>query len=306
MLRRFSLDELRRAGVVILPAEAVAIAQQLINDGRTGESAGEPPSGPPTPANVLLGGDGSVECAGCDATWAVPEIAAFLQTLLPPGTPGVAGGLRYTIARALLEVDAPPFDSLDEFSRALGRHEQGSRTDVIRGLLARVGSPRQADRRRSDPAVAVLRRQLREADERVYSQQRALDTLAAMVPSAPPFPRRILLAAVVALALAGAAEFIHLTRSAEAPAPATAAVATALPAESPADPAPAQPGTEIVSVAQGEAAGTSAADQPHMHPDTHAVGKPRSRAEAPARKRPARRSAFHWLRTKIAFRADPL
>jgi hypothetical protein len=49
------------------------------------------------------------------------------------------GGLRYAIARALLDVDAPPFDSLADFSATLGRFEQGDRRLVLRLLAHRAG-----------------------------------------------------------------------------------------------------------------------------------------------------------------------
>ena len=89
------------------------------------------------------------------------------------------GGLRYTIARALLEVDVPPFDSLDDFSRDLARHEHGDRAGIVRRLLrasrlSAVGARRY--RRPIDgtchaPATE-LRRALREADARLYEYQR--------------------------------------------------------------------------------------------------------------------------------------
>ena len=70
---------------------------------------------------------GSVVCRGCVVTPAVSEVAIFLEQLLPAGLPRVPGPLRYTIARALLNVDVRPFDSLEELSRDLARHERGSR-----------------------------------------------------------------------------------------------------------------------------------------------------------------------------------
>src|SRR5262249_2093850 len=83
----------------------------------------------------------AAQCAGCAATPAVSEIAALLETLIPSGTPRVSGPLRYAIARGLLEVDAPPFDSLEEFSRTLERFERGDRTTVVRELVRRRPRP---------------------------------------------------------------------------------------------------------------------------------------------------------------------
>ena len=59
--------------------------------------------------------------------------------MLPQGGgPGVPGGLRYAVARALLEVDAPPFDSLQALSVSLSRFETGDRRQVLRSLMARA------------------------------------------------------------------------------------------------------------------------------------------------------------------------
>ena len=95
------LADLIAQGVRIEPHEAVAIAQLLMENGAVA----------PSPENVQLSADGGAWCIGCDVTPAVFEIAGLLQKLIPPGTAGVPGALRYAIARALLEVDAPPVDS---------------------------------------------------------------------------------------------------------------------------------------------------------------------------------------------------
>src|SRR6185295_18262602 len=174
-----SIAELQQAGVTLEAGEAVAIAQQLIQTLRHGDDGGavEPPYGPPTAKNVFLNADGSVSCAACGTTPAISEIAIFLDALLPAGSPRVPGGLRYIIARGLLEVDVAPFDSIDEFSRALTRQERGPRDDVIRHLLRRAESAcaaaavAHADRRRA--RTTELRRALREADARLYAHQQA-------------------------------------------------------------------------------------------------------------------------------------
>jgi hypothetical protein len=167
------IAELQRGGVILEAAEAVAITQQLIQTLRESSSGGalEPPYGPPTASNVMLSGDGSVSCTACGATPAISEIAIFLDSLVPAGSPG-PGGLRYLIARGLLEVDVAPFDSLDEFAEALKRHERGERSEVIRGLLARAeplcagALVLSGDRRRSRANATDLRRALRDADAR--------------------------------------------------------------------------------------------------------------------------------------------
>src|SRR6185436_2626517 len=100
--------------------------------------------GPPSPDNVQLRSDGTVVWTGADVTPAVYEIAVFLQTLLPARSPQVPGGMRYAIARGLLEVDVPPFDSVGEFSQGLERFEKGDRGEVVRGVLARMPHERRA------------------------------------------------------------------------------------------------------------------------------------------------------------------
>jgi hypothetical protein len=176
MTTTVSIAELLKAGVALEAIEAVAITQQLIQSLKTSPAADiEPPFGPPTAETVVLDADGSVSCAGCGVTPAISEIAIFLDSLLPHGSPRVPGGVRYAIARALLEVDVAPFDSLDAFSDALARHERGDRADIIRRLVRRSESPCavavfvQADRRRPRANATELRRALREADARLYA-----------------------------------------------------------------------------------------------------------------------------------------
>jgi hypothetical protein len=164
-------------------AEAIAVALELI------ESAGDeleaaPPFGPPALENVCLSAGGRVACSACSTTLAVSEIAILLDTMLPRGgSTKVPGAVRYTIARALLEVDAPPFDSIQEFADALRRHEQDDRRARLRDLYARASVPAEtatprsaetanvvprAERRRHGAAAAELRRHLRAADEERY------------------------------------------------------------------------------------------------------------------------------------------
>ena len=134
-----SLCELLDRGIVVQAHEAVAIVQQLINDGASrGASV---PAGPPSVTSIHLQNDGQATGAGCDVTPSVFEAATLLQSMLPAGAGQVPGALRYTIARGLLEVVAPPFDSIGDFSRALERFERGDRRAAVRGLLSRVPAP---------------------------------------------------------------------------------------------------------------------------------------------------------------------
>jgi len=171
-----SIAELQQAGVMLEANEAVAIAQQLIRSLRAADGRSvEPPYGPPAPTNVFLNADGSVTCRGCDTIPAVFDIGIFLDALLPP-SPRASGGLRYAVARAMLAVDVAPFDSLEEFSQALAKYEIGPREDVVRRLLQRsstvlVASLPATDRRQPRASVTELRRELREADLRLYQQQ---------------------------------------------------------------------------------------------------------------------------------------
>src|SRR3954470_2549698 len=102
MNRRVPLDQLLRC-TVLQPAEAVAIVQQLIH--ATAATPLTPPFGPPTASTVLVEADGSVLSAASDTSFAVSELAALLDSIMPAaGTApiGIPGGLRYTIARARL------------------------------------------------------------------------------------------------------------------------------------------------------------------------------------------------------------
>ena len=125
------LSHLLGRGVRLETREAVALAQELMARR----------SGIPTPENIRLGSNGSASCVATDGVPSVASIAGLLLTLLPAGTPNVPAPLRYAIARGLETVDAPPFESLDEFSRALERFEKGPRRDLLRGIVLR-GAPR--------------------------------------------------------------------------------------------------------------------------------------------------------------------
>jgi hypothetical protein len=110
----------------------------------------------------------------------VSEVAFLLEELLSSGSLRVPGGLRYTIARALLNVEAPPFESLEQFSLDLSRHERGDRAEIVRRALARARDRRVmaattfVERRRSRYSATALRRELREADLRLYQTRAGL------------------------------------------------------------------------------------------------------------------------------------
>lgn len=185
-----SLREILARGVQPTYGEAIAIAQELMTYVPTGIRP-LPPFGPRSLDNVRISQDGSVECVGCDATPAVSEIAMLLEQLLPRGGPSrVPGGVRYTLARALLEVDAPPFDSVEDLSAALVRYEHGDRADAVRGLYARAAALSaeevevRSDRRRRAPSTTDLRRHLRQADEALfYHAQTGASAINAQTPA---------------------------------------------------------------------------------------------------------------------------
>jgi hypothetical protein len=238
MSRTATLAEVLRAGVTIGAEEAVAVVQQLIDTLRRGSArAAAPPYGPPTPDTVHLVDDGSVVCCACEMTPAVSEIAILLQAMLPQRT-GVPGGLHYTIARALLDVDVPPFDSLDDFSETLTRYERGPRDQIVRRVLERFDMRRAlvrrsgADRRRH-PHTTELRRALREADARLYLQKVATEAVATTVALRPSRHRNTRAAAAcisVGLLLIGAGELIDNWERATSTAVATSAPVPAAPA----------------------------------------------------------------------------
>jgi hypothetical protein len=189
-----SIADVVASGADLQPHEAVAIVQQLITHAELEVEL--TPLSPLSLSNVWLGSDGSVVCWACATTPpAVLEMATLLEEMLPrDGKARVPGALRYTMARALLEVDAPPFDSIAQFSAALKRHEKGDRNVVLRELFARAAAVDPhvvtvpGERRRRTPS-AELRRQLREADEQLYLHlvsERAVESGPVAVPPVEP------------------------------------------------------------------------------------------------------------------------
>lgn len=199
-----SLAALRDRGIHVEPHEAVAIALSLIAPASDVSTPLRPPLGAPSLDNVELMPDGRVACTGAAATPSVAEIAILIDALLSGALPG---GLQYVIGRALHEVDAPPFDSLDDFARALMRFECGDRAEVVRGVLARADAA---------PIRLVERRRI------VASPRRRLTAVAAGL--------------AVGMALVAAGELMHVTRAALPPVMPQAAASVPLPST----PAPAR------------------------------------------------------------------
>ena len=124
--------------MAIQPGEAVAITQEL-----TAHFASEPSTtpracGPLSMDTVTLAPDGSVSYSGPDLTLGLAEVALFLHFILGSSVK-VPGALRYTVARALREVDAPPSTRSPTFAYARAV-EPGDRRAAVRALLERHGA----------------------------------------------------------------------------------------------------------------------------------------------------------------------
>jgi len=323
-----SIAECRAAGVVFEADEAVAIAQQLMKSLRDPHNTDEvqTPFGPPSAANVFLQEDGSVVCRGCRMTPAVSEIAIFLEEMLPEGSTRVPGGLRYTMARALLNVDVPPFDSLDEFSRDLARHERGNRSALVRRALARTSSAdhdivpaRVVDRRKSQVSATALRRELREADVRLYQRREAMKSgspsidMVAVSKGPNKARTRTATAACVAagLVLIGAGELMHKDKAPDAPAATT--VAQTLPVLEPSQRI--APSTIAVTPEAGVIAVRDTTSTPTRasRPEVRRVSLKRSSTAGPGGRRAAKRAPHRdvwdrlklgWLRNAFASRSS--
>lgn len=221
-----SVAELLSLGVQFDPHEAVALVLELISHLEHQDGQTLTPVVAPAAGTVRLGSDATVLCDGCAGTPTVAEIGALLDSMLP-AEGRVPGALRYAIARARGEVDAPLFMSLEEFASALKRFEKGRRDEVLGALYARSSvaqrKPRpsespaaqiaQVERRRNMPTATELRKRLREADRELYEMQvmRAEPVVSAVHftdlairPEAPPAiappPRSSMLRQVAAVA----------------------------------------------------------------------------------------------------------
>jgi hypothetical protein len=314
-----SIAELQHAGVTLDASEAVAIAQQLIRSLREADGRSvEPPYGPPASSNVFLDAAGSVTCRACDTMPAVFDVAIFLDALLPP-SPRAPGGLRYAIARAMLAVDVTPFDSMEEFSQTLAKYEIGRREDVVRRLLQRtssllVESLPTRERRQSRASVAELRRELREADLRLYQQQIVMRAHVA----APGAPRdRTMLGAALCVAvgvlLFASGELMESRRMPPAVVPPPPPAVVTLPPPEPIETsgratpvATMPPPAELVSITPAEPSPNA---RPPLRRSSVKPSSKRPRPPAPATARPSERRSvldrlhMRWLRA--AFRDDP-
>jgi len=252
-----TLAELTDQKIEIAFADAVAIAQQLICEPDAVRDA-QPPYAALTLESVAVTPDGMVHCLHKASPPTVTEVGLVMQSLLRH-SPSLPGGLRYTVSRAIHEVEAPPFESAEDLSRALERFEAGDRREQVASLYQRasaasdpnagvVSSPPPEswtsdypERRTRQQSAASLRRQLRDADQRFYEAQlhgSQVDGLAEKGRS-----RRVPIAAcmIAGFALVAAGEIAHVGRPARAmdtgqPLPPPPVLATTASADAPSEP----------------------------------------------------------------------
>ncbi len=192
---RVTIAQLLDSGIRLSWREALAITQSVADAGCLSRS------GDATCTDLLSGfaldADGTITavartCAGPSLS----ELALFLVQLLPgenaPVERRAPAAVHLAIGRALEVVEAPPFSSVEEFTRTLARLERDSRPALLRAVYERcvvrmapahepVSSPRGAgthvaestgivekDRRTSGPRVDALRRMIRERDHHDY------------------------------------------------------------------------------------------------------------------------------------------
>ena len=121
MINSPALSKVLANAAPLEPHEAVAIAQQTVQ-------------------NRIVSG----------AQVEVADFAELLDRLLL-ATTHVPVPLRYTIARAAGQLEAPPYRTVEELAFALRRFESGDRTSIVRRVMARAQPPSQ----RGIPRVAL-------------------------------------------------------------------------------------------------------------------------------------------------------
>lgn len=333
-----TLAELMNQNVEIAFADAVAIAQQLICEPDV-LSGAQAPYGPLTLESVAVTVEGKVLCLHTAATPTVVEVGLVLHNLLG-SSHRVPGRLRYTVGRALHEVEAPPFESAHDFSTALQRFEAGDRREQIAGLYERARATCPSDagvvslftpkpsvsrppERRTQRSAAELRRQLRDADLQLYETQRLSKPDPHQIRTGR-FRRAPIAACMVAgVALVAAGEIAHVGQRAPTPVAsqplAPIDIATNIPIDAPSQPAVAEVPVKAPEVSPrptiSPASGRRTAAQAYAvtprsrTPMTRAGAASRSAtpSQAPARKvgepRPAREreKSDHGLRIRFVW-----
>ena len=140
--RHFSLADLAAAGIRLQPADAVAIAVEVVTQVQQGAIDRIPSS---TELRFDSTGRIAVEPGQGDAP-SVEAAACLLDDLLPSfDDPAVRvpGALRIAIARARGTLDLPPYSSLDAFVSAVARFSSNDSCATVRALAAALpgGAP---------------------------------------------------------------------------------------------------------------------------------------------------------------------
>jgi hypothetical protein len=250
---------------------------------------------------INLMSDGTVSPAAPFERLSTPGIATLLRQLLD-GTPNVPPGLLYSIARALGDVEAPPFDSPDAFLKSLARFERGERQEVVAGLVSRFEAASEGDdeaggrreRRKMPSVVTHLRQELRAVDRRRYEEGREVRVVVSeLPPAAPAGPRkkRFFSLTIGFVCAAGLACFAVANASDVPPATSQAAPAMvpAVATENPATVAPA------------------AGMEPEAGTPTTVVSRPvRYESAGPARSTPTAKSPASPQQASPSLRARPM
>ncbi len=138
MTTRVSLAQLAAADIRLRPAEAVAIVSEICRRCANGQLRGVPPAGV-----IKLTREGAMTVEGPTTTGDdVARAAQLLNDLIAEFDAApeyrASGGLRLVIARALGELDFPPYASLADFCSALRRFSGTERVDDIARALFHV------------------------------------------------------------------------------------------------------------------------------------------------------------------------
>lgn len=233
MPETISMRQLLASGAFIAPHEAIAIVQQLLQN----QWDGDADRGFQLD-DLKLSDDGNVQHPPCQEPKEC-EIGRLLDSMLGAASGHrVPGALRLAVARACRALDAPPFGSLAALSHSLERFAGGDGHEVVRGLVSRaltpapatstesepmraatpsamasspiaVVEPSRPERRRSAIGVSAVRRDLREADARLFKLQMQLAAVQSqVVVSESPSPRMqsriaVFIAAVLLSFMAG-------------------------------------------------------------------------------------------------------
>lgn len=133
---QISLEDLSDAGIRVGPTEAATIARELALRVSRGELRGIPSS-----TVVRLSRTGGIHVEGPVASGREVERAARLLDALLPGFGAppelrVPGALRLVVARALGNLDIPPYDLIEDFADALAPFAAASASWCVMGLVA--------------------------------------------------------------------------------------------------------------------------------------------------------------------------